>query len=70
MENKKDYSGILNLNVFRVYCAKNYYGGDCNTFCVPADDSFKGHYKCDLATGVKICLKGWKGKNCLEGKFP
>ncbi|XP_078363782.1 uncharacterized protein LOC144648000, partial [Oculina patagonica] len=48
----------------RVYCDADYYGADCNTYCVGRDDS-GGHYKCDESTGNKVCLTGWRGTNCL-----
>lgn len=51
----------------RVYCDANYYGADCNTYCVGRDDS-RGHYRCDDNTGNKICLAGWRGQNCLTGE--
>ena len=51
----------------RVYCDANYYGADCNTYCVGRDDS-RGHYRCDDNTGNKICLTGWRGLNCLTRK--
>ena len=51
----------------RVYCDTDYYGADCNTYCVGRDDS-GGHYSCDDNTGNKICLAGWRGLNCLTRK--
>ena len=48
----------------RVYCDANYYGTDCNTYCVARDDS-GGHYTCDKDTGTKICRTGWRGSSCL-----
>lgn len=51
----------------RVYCDANYYGADCNTYCVARDDS-GGRYRCDDTTGNKICLAGWTGQNCRTGK--
>lgn len=56
-----------NLNLLnRVYCALNYYGDGCNTFCRPRDDQF-GHYNCSL-TGQKLCLEGWLGPECDRAK--
>ena len=52
----------------RVYCDANYYGTDCNTYCVARDDA-GGHYRCDKDTGNKICLDGWIGPNCLTRKY-
>ena len=54
--------------ILRVYCNANYYGADCDTYCVAQDNSRNGHYTCDDSTGNKICRKGWRGHHCLTRK--
>lgn len=49
----------------RVRCDENYYGNKCNELCNPRDDYF-GHYRCD-ASGTRVCLDGWMGKECKTG---
>ncbi|KAJ7351720.1 hypothetical protein OS493_035784 [Desmophyllum pertusum] len=53
----------------RVYCDADYYGTDCYTYCIGRDDSTYGHYKCDDATGNKVCLTGWRGQDCKTRKY-
>lgn len=40
-----------------VYCVSNYYGKDCQTYCLATSDNM-GHYVCETGTGRKICTKG------------
>jgi len=51
---------------YRVICDENYFGDNCSEFCKPRDDKF-GHYICG-ADGARVCLDGWKGDYCDEGK--
>ena len=51
---------------YRVVCDEHYYGTGCTNYCRPRDDQF-GHYTCDN-NGTKICLDGWKGPYCADGK--
>ena len=51
---------------FRVYCALNYFGDGCMTFCRPRNDQF-GHYNCSPA-GHKLCHEGWTGPDCDRAK--
>lgn len=46
---------------FRLVCANEYYGSDCNLHCKPRNDNF-GHYTCG-PSGEKICLDGWEKKD-------
>lgn len=48
-----------------IYCGTNYYGPQCETYCMDADDC-TGHYTCDPDTGAQVCLEGWSGDHCLE----
>lgn len=50
----------------RFRCQNNYYGSTCNRFCRSRDDFF-GHFDCDV-TGTKVCMEGWTGIECREGK--
>ncbi|CAH1777875.1 unnamed protein product, partial [Owenia fusiformis] len=40
-------------------CPPNYFGPNCETFCLAADDCDRGHYTCDSNSGAKICRNGW-----------
>ena len=60
---------MFTINNTRVFCEMDWYGTDCNTYCVPRDDK-DGHWTCDAsenAVSVKKCLQGWKGPNCTTG---
>lgn len=48
----------------KLYCANDYYGYDCETYCTPNDSH---HFTCDRETGLKICLDGFTGQNCDKG---
>lgn len=48
----------------KVYCQNNYYGTNCNTYCVPRNSDSAGHYTCNQRTGEKICNPGYSGSNC------
>ncbi|CAF1070416.1 unnamed protein product [Adineta steineri] len=47
---------------FSLYCSTNYYGTDCEIFCLPNEQ----RYDCDLNTGQKICKYGYFGQDCLS----
>ncbi|RUS91245.1 hypothetical protein EGW08_000957 [Elysia chlorotica] len=47
----------------RLYCDPDFYTSKCNVYC-KAEDSWKGHYTCDKASGQKVCHPGWEGSNC------
>lgn len=52
------YGGDSKLEYdFRLVCANEYYGTDCDILCKPRNDNF-GHYTCGTG-GEKICLDGW-----------
>lgn len=61
-------SGAITLQ-FRVICQNNYYGDNCNIYCLPTDNSTLGHYTCG-DTGIKYCNNGWRNSSndCLTGK--
>ena len=48
-----------------VYCDEDYYGADCDVYCVLTDNC-SGHYYCEEGTGDRICLSGWQGAKCKE----
>lgn len=51
----------------RALCDANYYGSKCEIFCQARDDQW-GHFTCG-PDGSKICLPGWQGNYCQEGKL-
>ena len=56
---------------FRVRCQNNYYGADCDTFCVAQDDDVKGHYTCNSDGSIQ-CREGFEdtSNECRDrGKF-
>lgn len=52
---------------YRVMCDNHYYGSTCSNYCKPRDDEF-GHFRCET-DGTKVCMDGWQGDYCTEGKF-
>ncbi|WAR03023.1 NOTCH-like protein [Mya arenaria] len=48
----------------KVFCETNYYGPACDLYCRETDDD-TGHFRCDPASGDKICKLGWTGVDCL-----
>ena len=60
-----DFIKQFNCLYFRVFCNSTYLVPDCKDTCVPTNDA-SGHYTCDYQDGVKVCISGWKGENCLE----
>jgi len=46
---------------FRLVCADEYYGTDCDILCKPRNDNF-GHYTCG-DQGEKVCLPGWEKRD-------
>ena len=69
----RDYTGRNNRVIvhmrFRVSCQTNFYGQDCDTFCVPQDDDINGHYTCN-SDGSIMCLDGYEHpeNNCRDSK--
>ncbi|CAF0952593.1 unnamed protein product [Adineta ricciae] len=47
---------------FSLYCSPNYFGTNCETFCLPHDQ----RYDCDVNTGQKICKNGYFGAHCFS----
>ena len=51
---RQTYTGVYNISLldlsFSVRCTENFYGPDCNIFCVPV----QGLYSCDKI-GQKLC---------------
>ena len=43
---------------YRVYCTQNYYGSNCNVYCLASSNVVNGYYTCDPKTGAKICAQG------------
>ena len=43
----------------KVYCAQNFYGPACGTFCEATDN----RYTCN-DNGTKVCHRHWYGENC------
>ncbi|PAA61446.1 hypothetical protein BOX15_Mlig022047g1, partial [Macrostomum lignano] len=46
-------------------CYTNFYGQDCNTYCVAQNDDVNGHYTCD-SNGRRVCMIGFTGTLCNE----
>ena len=51
---------------YRVVCKESLFGPNCNIRCSPRD-GLEGHYNCS-AEGEKICLEGWTGEFCKQGR--
>jgi hypothetical protein len=49
---------------FSLYCSPNFYGNECETFCLPNER----RYQYDFNTGQRICKDGYFGQDCLSGK--
>ena len=47
-------------------CAANYYGADCDVYCLGVNACGLGHYTCNSTSGGQVCLSGWTGTNCLD----
>lgn len=62
--------GIAMLDIeYMLYCAQaDYYGPDCDMYCVPMSDPVNGYYTCDRLTGAKICNPGYTdpATNCVN----
>ena len=62
------YNGHQNIAsitlAYRMFCANNYYGPQCRTYCVGKNDK-TGHYTCDC-DGNKVCFDDFTGQNCTE----
>lgn len=52
---------------YRVACNDHYFGTQCSLHCAPRNDKY-GHYECSSG-GQKLCLPGWTGNYCSEGKW-
>ena len=68
-----DYVGVNNrvtVNMrFRVDCSTNYFGNDCNTFCVAMNNDVNGHYICNSDGSIQ-CLAGFEQpeNNCTDSE--
>ena len=53
----------------KVFCDVNYLIPDCQSYCAPRNNT-DGHFTCDYAAGVKLCLDGWydPGTDCVKKK--
>ncbi len=56
---------------FQRVCDTNFYGVDCLTRCIAADNDVDGHYTCDSQNGSRICLSGYSNpiSNCIESEL-
>ncbi|KAL8625727.1 hypothetical protein ACOMHN_044002 [Nucella lapillus] len=45
-------------------CLQNYFGPNCDVFCIEKDSCSEGHYYCNRETGQKSCHNGWYGADC------
>ncbi|XP_025083659.1 uncharacterized protein LOC112557816 [Pomacea canaliculata] len=54
-------SASLRIQV-KIYCATNYFGNLCLTFCRPVPS----RYRCDVSTGRRVCLGLWLEPDCEE----
>ena len=41
-------------------CVEFYHGSRCDVYCRPNNTCAGGHYTCNLSTGAKVCLAGWR----------
>lgn len=70
----EEYTGELGsvkiLARFRVRCQQDFFGVDCYTFCIPQNDSNRGHYLCDQSGNI-VCLEGFKNaqNSCRDSKL-
>lgn len=69
----REYSGNLSRVTlglsFRVTCAVNFFGPDCNSVCQSARDDSLGHFTCDPVDGSsRVCLQGYQNitADCTE----
>lgn len=55
---------------FKVTCSADFYGSDCNTYCVSSNDSHTGYSTCG-ANGEIVCMPGWSvlSTNCLTREY-
>ena len=55
---------------FKVTCSSDYYGSDCNTYCVSGNDSTMGYYTCG-SNGERVCRQGWSipTAGCLTREY-
>ena len=68
---KKRFSSLFNHNSSltvksKLYCAENYFGPNCETFC---EEQFNQYYSCDSETGARICKDGFIGDYCQIRNF-
>ncbi|UJR13724.1 hypothetical protein I4U23_000735 [Adineta vaga] len=57
------FGAYTNLTAdFSLYCSSNYFGTDCEIFCLPNAQ----RYDCDSNTGQKLCKHGYFGQDCLS----
>ena len=70
----REFHGDMNkvsVNMtFRVMmCQENFYGTNCDTFCLAQDDDMNGHYTCD-DDGTILCRPGFENtsNNCRDGR--
>lgn len=63
-----DMNRVIIRMTFRVMCQENYYGANCDRYCLAQNDSETGHYTCE-ADGSIRCLSGFENVNnsCRDG---
>lgn len=61
-----DFLIINFLFYLKLFCAPNYFGSNCETFC---DETPNDYYACDIETGLKHCRDGFVGENCQIRKI-
>ena len=60
--------GFLTLHAaINIACLNDYYGRNCETFCVGRDDD-EGHYNCSSSDGSIVCKDGYQDPqtNCTR----
>ena len=69
----EEFTGDMNRvsvsMTFRVMvCLENYYGPNCDIYCLAQDNSETGHYNCNDDGSIR-CLPGFENvnNNCRDG---
>ena len=69
------FTGVMNkvsvqMNFRGTMCQENFYGPNCDIFCLAQDDNESGHYTCSYDGSIQ-CLPGFENidNNCRDGMF-
>lgn len=54
-----EFGSAMIVLSFRLTCTDNFYGDNCEVFCLGRDDD-SGHYFCNPITGAIECLPGFR----------